>query len=170
MLWRTTLETPLGEMTLVASEKGLCLCEFSRPERVSASLAPIREKYGAVRDEADHDHLQVAIKELNAYFSGALTTFHVPLDLVGTDFQVKVWSLLLAIPWGETRTYGDLARELGDISLSRAVGSANGDNRMAIIVPCHRVIGADGTLTGYAGGMDKKRWLLDHENGQQSLF
>jgi len=169
MLWQTVCDTPLGGMTLCASEKGLCLAEFSNPARVSASLAPLRELYGPVR-ETSHDTLNLTVKQLLAYFEGSLTAFDLPLDFVGTDFQLKVWNLLVAIPFGATRTYGDLARELGDPNLSRAVGTANGQNRMAIIVPCHRVIGADGTLTGYAGGLDKKKWLLEHESGQRTMF
>jgi len=103
-------------------------------------------------------------KQLTAYFAGELTAFDLPLAPVGTAFQRIVWSALVEIPFAETWTYGELARTIGRPSASRAVGTANSKNPISIIVPCHRVIGANGDLTGYAGGMDAKRWLLDHEN------
>jgi O-6-methylguanine DNA methyltransferase len=102
--------------------------------------------------------------ELDAYFKGALKKFTVPLDLQGSDFQKKVWMELLTIPYGETRSYEQQTTRLGDLKAIRAVASANGKNRIAIVVPCHRVIGKNGSLTGYAGGLDKKLWLLDFES------
>ncbi len=106
--------------------------------------------------------------QLAEYFAGERTTFDLPLSEHGTEFELRVWDALRAIPHGETRTYGELARELG--SSARAVGRANGRNQISIIVPCHRVIGADGSLTGYAGGLDAKRALLEHEQGVGSLY
>ena len=108
--------------------------------------------------------------ELNEYFRGERTTFSIPVAPKGTDFQRQVWALLMAIPHGQTRTYGDLARELGDKNKVRAVGLANGANPIAILIPCHRVIGSDGELTGYAGGIERKHRLLEIESRQQTLF
>jgi methylated-DNA-[protein]-cysteine S-methyltransferase len=102
-------------------------------------------------------------EQLDAYFAGELETFDLPLAPHGTEFQLRVWDELTTIPFGETISYIELARRLGDPKLVRAVGTANGRNPLSIIVPCHRVIGADGTLVGYGGGLERKRWLLDHE-------
>ena len=101
--------------------------------------------------------------QLGAYFAGTLTEFDIPVKLTGSDFQRRVWRCLQDIPYGETISYGQLARQVGNPNASRAVGLANGRNPVAVIVPCHRVIGADGRLTGYAGGLDRKTWLLHHE-------
>ena len=106
----------------------------------------------------------------NAYWEGSLRDFDVPLELVGTEFQRRVWALVCDIPYGQTRTYGELALQLGDRNLSRAVGAANGANPVAVLVPCHRVIGKSGGLTGYAYGLDRKARLLAHESGERSLF
>ena len=107
------------------------------------------------------------VEQLEAYFAGSRQTFDVPLALAGTDFQRRVWEGLLEIPYGHTMSYGELARRVGRPGASRAVGLANGRNPVAIIVPCHRVIGANGTLTGYGGGLDRKVWLLDHERSRR---
>lgn len=107
--------------------------------------------------------LTECVRQLNAYFSGQLTDFDLPLHMEGTDFRLKVWHALRTIPYGETRSYGQLAAMIGQSSASRAVGGANHHNPISIIVPCHRVIGADGSLTGYGGGLDMKEWLLEHE-------
>ena len=105
----------------------------------------------------------LTIKQLEEYFTGKRTIFELPFDLEGTPFQQRVWQALLKIPFGKTRSYMDVARALGDVKAIRAVGTANGSNRIAIIIPCHRVIGSDGSLTGYAGGLFRKKWLLDFE-------
>jgi methylated-DNA-[protein]-cysteine S-methyltransferase len=107
--------------------------------------------------------LRAAVDQLRAYLDGDRRHFELPLDPVGTDFQQAVWKLLREIPYGTTISYGEQARRLGDARKARAVGGANGRNPIAIVVPCHRVVGADGTLTGFAAGTDRKRWLLDHE-------
>lgn len=106
----------------------------------------------------------------NAYWEGSLRDFDVPLELVGTEFQRRVWALVCDIQYGQTRTYGELALQLGDRNLSRAVGAANGANPVVVLVPCHRVIGKSGGLTGYAYGLDRKARLLAHESGERSLF
>ena len=117
---------------------------------------------GAVRQD-DDPALAAARRQLDAYFAGRLTRFDLPLHLHGTDFQRKVWNALLTIPFGRTTSYGALAKALGKPGAMRAVGLANGRNPISIIVPCHRVIGSDGSLTGYGGGIERKRWLLAHE-------
>jgi methylated-DNA-[protein]-cysteine S-methyltransferase len=110
------------------------------------------------------------IRQLEAYFSGSLTQFDLPLAPDGTAFQQRVWALLQHVSFSRTAAYGELALRLGDANLTRAVGTANGSNPIAIIIPCHRIIGADGSLTGYAGGLWRKQWLLRHESGQRELF
>ena len=110
--------------------------------------------------------LRETARQLSAYFDGSLRVFSVPLAFEGTPFQRSVWQALLTIPYGETRTYGEIARQIGNPAAVRAVGAANGRNPISIIVPCHRVIGADGSLTGYGGGVEAKRWLLGHESGR----
>lgn len=148
MPFYTTIASPIGPLTLIASDAG------------------VREMYwndeqpGGATDAPDHPVLQQAVAELAEYFDGTRTTFDVPLDMVGTPFQHAVWDLLKTIPYGETTTYGALAQTLGDPGKARAVGMANGKNPVGIIVPCHRVIGSSGALTGFAGGLDTKAFLL----------
>jgi len=158
----TTMMSPIGPIRLVATRDGLC----------EVSLRPEGELYDA-REDPDAPILAQAARELREYFAGERREFEVPLDVEGTPFQREVWRVLSTIPFGVRRSYGDVARQIGRPSASRAVGAANGKNPIAIIVPCHRVIGSDGTLTGYASGEDNKRWLLDHEarhaGGQLSL-
>lgn len=156
----TTMFSPVGELTLVASDAGLVaiLWENDEPDRV---------RLGAMtRDESDAI-LVAAEKQLHAYFAGELTRFTIPLDFHGTDFQKSVWAALLTIPFGETRSYGEIARQIGRPSASRAVGAANGRNPISIIAPCHRVIGTNGALTGFAGGLEAKALLLELE-GQRA--
>jgi len=150
------MPSPVGRLTLVASDLGLTavLWEKERPGRV---------RLGAVRHAPDHPVLVEAQRQIAAYFAGALTAFSVPLDFRGTDFQKSVWSALLTIPFGETRSYAQIARAIGRPAAARAVGAANGRNPISIIAPCHRVIGAGGALTGFAGGLAAKELLLGLE-------
>jgi methylated-DNA-[protein]-cysteine S-methyltransferase len=154
----TTMKSPLGELKLVASDRGLTaiLWENDDPKRVPFG-DPLTEK-------RDHPLLVETARQLHEYFAGRLEKFDLPLDFIGTDFQKKVWAELVAIPFGETRTYGQLAKKIGNPKASRAVGAANGKNPISIIAPCHRVIGADGTLTGFAGGLKAKALLLGIES------
>jgi len=155
----TYYDSPLGKYILVGSRRGVvCVKTESRAE---ARLA--RWKRDGIRIQEDADYNHKAVAELNEYFTGNLRQFSVPLDLRGTDFQLRVWKLLQEIPYGETRSYGQIASALGRPAASRAVGRANGANPVAVIVPCHRVIGANGKLVGYGGGLDKKQALLDLE-------
>lgn len=151
-----TVQSPLGPLLLSASDLGIRMLEF--PERAGEPVPTGRSA-----------HLDLLERELAAYFGGQLRRFTVPLDLRGTPFQVKVWRALLDVPYGTTTSYGDLARRLGWPQAFRAVGGANGANRIAIVVPCHRVVRADGGLGGYGGGVGRKRWLLDLEGGQVGL-
>jgi methylated-DNA-[protein]-cysteine S-methyltransferase len=155
-LVKTTMQSPVGVLTLVASDAGLVavLWPEDNPRRVR--LEPARE-------DAEHDVLKAATTQLQEYFARARSTFNLPFDVRGTTFQKQVWEQLLAIPYGETRSYGDIAKRLGKPAASRAVGAANGRNPLSIVVPCHRVIGTSGTLTGFAGGLDAKRMLLELE-------
>jgi len=155
------MASPVGELLLVASDAGLVAIRFERNrhgEDPRASSVPSSEASGAeARILAD------ARTQLDAYFAGALKDFDLPLDPRGTPFQQKVWTALRAIPFGQTVSYAELARRTGDPKAVRAVGAANGRNPIPLIVPCHRVIGADGSLVGFGGGLERKRWLLCHE-------
>lgn len=158
MLSTRTFESPLGTLHLSASARGVR----------AVSFGPLQE--GATSDDGAA-HLDLLVRELEAYFDAGLGRFSVALDAEGTEFQRRVWRALLDIPRGETRSYLDIARSVGNPSASRAVGLANGANPIAIVVPCHRVIGSSGTLTGYAGELWRKRWLLDHERAEgEGLF
>ena len=156
-----TMKSPAGTLKLVGSDAGLAaiLWEDDDPRRVRLEAAS--------KDE-NHPVLIEAQRQLNEYFAGQRKAFSVKLDLRGTPFQKKVWQAMLGIPFGETRTYGELARQIGDPKAVRAVGAANGRNPIAIIGPCHRVIGASGKLTGYAGGLPVKALLLRLEGRQVS--
>ena len=157
------IPSPIGKLKLVASDEGLVaiLWENDRPRRVR--LADLVENPA-------HPMLLRTEKELNEYFSHKRKAFTVPLDMRGTYFQKQVWEALLGIPFGETRTYGQLANQLGNPKATRAVGAANGRNPIAIIVPCHRVIGFSGKLTGFAGGLDAKDHLLKLKGRGETLF
>jgi methylated-DNA-[protein]-cysteine S-methyltransferase len=150
----TTIDSPIGELTITAAA-GVLIGVHMHEQRHRPTLPP-----GCERDDAGLAHV---VAQLNAYFAGELTDFDIPMAMHGTDFQRRVWSGLCEIPCGETISYGELARRVGSPKASRAVGLANGRNPIAIIVPCHRVIGSDGSLTGYGGGLDRKVWLLEHE-------
>ena len=149
---QATVQTPLGPMLLARTERGLAGVWFEgQKDHPGALSAPVKD---------DDPLLRAAAAQLGDYFAGRSTRFDVPLDLHGTDFQRGVWKALLAIGLGQTRSYGDIARELGSPRAMRAVGAAIGKNPVSVIVPCHRVLGTGGSLTGYAGGVDRKRALL----------
>lgn len=155
-LFSTTMASPVGALTLVANDVGVAavLWEDDRPGRVVL---------GPLVAAPDHPILAETARQLTAYFAGTLTRFDVPLDPRGTDFQKGVWAALATIPFGETRSYADIARHIGRPTATRAVGAANGRNPISIIAPCHRVIGSNGTLTGFAGGLAAKHRLLELE-------
>ena len=158
----TTIASPVGRLTLVASGDGLAaiLWEDDDPARVPLSI---------VGEDQDHPVLVAAGRQLGDYFAGKRQTFDLPLDFAGTAFQVKVWRALLTIPYGETRSYRQIAIATGNPKATRAVGAANGRNPISIVAPCHRVIGAGGTLTGFAGGLEAKAFLLALEGRQGGL-
>lgn len=166
----TVIESPIGPLTIAATKRGVTgiyMVNHSHPP-AEATLGERMETAGA------NPFLAQAAQELGEYFAGTRTVFDVPLDPAGTDFQKRVWAELARIPFGQSRSYGELALELGDVNLTRAVGTANGRNPVSIIVPCHRVIGADGSLTGYAGGLERELFLLRLEGivpqAEETLF
>lgn len=151
------IKTPLGIATIMGDENGISVISVTDEGTVSTVIPTV---------------LQEVVSQLNDYFDGKRTGFDFTMNPKGTDFQQKVWKGLLEIPFGKTMSYMDLSKRLGDVKAIRAVASANGKNPLWIVIPCHRVIGTDGSLTGYAGGLWRKKWLLEHENPttQQSLF
>lgn len=154
------LPSPVGELILTASDSGLTGIYFPNRDRPAKSRADWIEENGPGSESAI---LAQVRRQLAEYFAGTRTTFDLPLEPRGTEFQRRVWDALRAIPYGTTTSYGAIARRLGDPRATRAVGAANGQNPIPIIVPCHRVVGAKGELTGFGGGIDRKRWLLEHE-------
>ncbi len=155
--------TPLGPMVAVANDQGLCVLEFSDRRALERELEWVRRSYKAVVVPGKNDVLRQIARELEEYFAGTRMRFDTPIAMRGSDFQVRVWRALLDIPCGQTRSYAQIARSTGNADAVRAVGRANGDNRMAIIIPCHRVIRSDGTMCGYGGGIWRKHRLLEHE-------
>jgi methylated-DNA-[protein]-cysteine S-methyltransferase len=156
----TTLESPIGELLLLGEDRGL------HGLYMQGGRKPIRVAAGWERSAVPFASV---IAQLREYFDGRRTAFEVPLLMHGSPFELQVWRALQEIPYGETTSYGEIARRVGQPSAARAVGVANGRNPIAVIVPCHRVIGADGSLTGYGGGLERKRVLLELESGQGQL-
>jgi methylated-DNA-[protein]-cysteine S-methyltransferase len=165
-LSRAILATPLGDMLALDAGDGLCALEFTGPKERLPRLEARLRRYFPPHDIVDRDTPAIERTRtwLDAYFAGASADIsELRLDMRGAAFEQRVWTALRAIPPGETTSYGAIAKALGSAGASRAVGMANGANPIAIIVPCHRVIGASGSLTGYGGGLDRKTWLIDHE-------
>lgn len=156
----TVIESPVGDLTVVAHDDAVAGLYFADQRR--------RPAPDALGEPADSPLFDQVRRQLNEYFAGDRGTFDLPLRPEGEEFDRRVWALLPAIPYGETRSYGDLARQLGDVGLAQAVGAANGRNPLCVLVPCHRVVGADGSLTGYAGGLPRKRFLLDLEEPSET--
>ncbi len=154
---------PLGLLFLAGTARGLRYLEFLDKRSIKRAIESRRAENPDAVWEASLVDLKPWVDQLEGYFCGALTRFDLPLDPLGSEFQLQVWRALLDIPFGETRTYGQIAKAIRQPRASRAVGLANNQNPIAIVVPCHRVIGADGNLTGYGGGIPRKRWLLAHE-------
>jgi AraC family transcriptional regulator of adaptative response/methylated-DNA-[protein]-cysteine methyltransferase len=158
-----TLDTPLGRAVVAASDDGVCLLELGPDDRVDRQLDALETWLGAQTQMGENHHLELLEAELNAYFNGTLKAFTVCTDTPGTPFQQRVWKALQRIPFGTTASYRDIADDLNAPSATRAVGGANGANRLSIVIPCHRVIGIDGSMTGFGGGIEIKRMLLEHE-------
>lgn len=148
--------SPVGKLKISATSNGICEIGFHSSPRPAGE----RAREAGVRG---NPYFKICIRQLDEYFSHKRKTFDFPLDVHGTEFQMKVWRALQKIPHGHTLSYGDVARQIKNPQAMRAVGLANNKNKIAIVIPCHRVIGKDGSLTGYAGGMGKKQWLLNHE-------
>ena len=162
------IDSPVGVLLAGASDTALRLLEFTRPEGFRRQLESIRQRHGTAAHGANL-LIERTRQQLAEYFAGQRRDFDLPLDYAGTEFQRRVWAALLAIPYGETWSYLDVAVRVGDPGSTRAVGAANGLNEIAIVIPCHRVINANGDLGGYGGGLWRKRILLDLENGQGGL-
>jgi len=163
MISITHIETELGAMIAGAVEEGICLLEFSDRRMLSTEYKDLSRYLKTNIEEGESTHFQALRIQLEEYFKGLRKDFSVPLVTPGTPFQQAVWKELMSIPFGTTRSYLEQAIALGKTESIRAVANANGMNRISIIIPCHRVIGSDGSLTGYGGGLKRKRWLLDHE-------
>jgi methylated-DNA-[protein]-cysteine S-methyltransferase len=157
------MSSPIGTLTLMASDKGLVAILWADFEPKNKALKPMHEA-------PKHPALLEVERQLKAYFEGTLESFSLPLDFIGTAFQKQVWAALMTIPYGETRSYAQIAQQIGSPKAVRAVGAANGKNPIPIIAPCHRVIGANGTLTGFAGGLKTKAFLLELESKTPSLI
>src|SRR5436305_1536616 len=162
-LFAQRIETPLGAMLAIADDEGLRLLEFVDRRAMERELSILRNRLRTNVVPGEHKHLEAVRSQLADYFSGKNLEFNVSLAPVGSPFQLRAWELLRSIPVGETRSYSWMAKKLGDVEMRRAVGRANGENMICIIIPCHRVIRADGSLCGYGGGLWRKKWLLDHE-------
>jgi methylated-DNA-[protein]-cysteine S-methyltransferase len=160
-IYYAEMESPVGQLRLVAEEMGLRTVWFLRGRKKEEPEAEWKEDAAFFIDVR---------RQLREYFSGTLKEFDIPLLMDGTEFQKRVWKMLQTIPYGETISYGELAKKIGDPKAVRAVGAANGQNPIPIIVPCHRVIGSDGSLTGFGGGIENKRKLLELEKGQGRLL
>ena len=157
------IETPLGSMVAVADDAGLRLLEFADRRALERELTILRRRLGTNIVPGKHPHLEAIRKEIAEYFAGKRFEFTVPIAPIGSDFQQRTWTMLRSIPPARTRSYSWMANELGIAGASRAVGRANGSNTLCIVIPCHRVIRADGSLCGYGGGLWRKKWLLEHE-------
>lgn len=159
----TRLTSPLGPMFACATDKGICLLEFTDRRMLETEFKDLQKRLDAIILAGDNEHLVQLRKELKEYFEGSRKEFQIRLHTPGTDFQNKVWRQLTHIPYGKTRSYQEQAEAIGQPKAVRAVATANGFNRVAIVIPCHRVIGKDGSLTGYGGGLERKKWLIEHE-------
>lgn len=163
-IYRKSISSPIGDMMLLATDKGLCLCDFIENSKLEDRIADIDRQLNAEFVDMDNDVITLATNQLNEYFAGKRQEFTVPLDMVGSDFQKIVWKELLNIPYGKTISYADEAKAIYRDSAVRAVALANSFNKLLIFIPCHRVIGSDGNLTGFASGLDRKEYLLNLES------
>lgn len=165
----TEFSTPLGPMLAGATSEGVCLLEFTNRIRLEKEFTDLQKLLNAVMLPGRNQHLDQLETELSEYFEGKRKIFTVPLHTPGNEFSNSVWKMLQEIPYGKTYSYKQQADMMNNPKAIRAIASANGRNRLAIIIPCHRVIGSDGSLTGYAAGIDKKKWLLKFERDQSGI-
>lgn len=163
MLLSANIESPLGNMVAIASDQGICIFDFVDRKNLDNIIGRVTKSLNVAMNEGSHaifDHLQ---RQIDEYFIGERFDFDLPMQPTGSPFQLSVWGTLMQIPFGETRSYKLQSKLLGDEKAVRAVANANGANGIAILIPCHRVIGTNGSLTGYGGGLWRKKWLLEHE-------
>jgi len=163
MIKTTKIETPLGEMVAGATDEGVCLLEFTDRRMLPTEYKDLTRQLMTTVEDGENKHLKILRKQLKEYFDGRRKEFSVPLVTPGSEFQQAVWKELQNIQFGSTRSYQEQAIALNRPDSVRAIANANGMNRISIVIPCHRVIGSNGHLTGYGGGLKRKRWLLDHE-------
>ena len=168
-VWIDVIDSPVGALMIGATEDAVCMLEFVDRASLGARLDSLKRRFAESIEIGSNASLAAVRMQLGDYFAGARRTFELPLSYPGTPFQEKVWSALLSIPFGQTWSYLDVAKRLGDPGATRAVGMANGMNPIAILIPCHRVVNAGGELGGYGGGAWRKRVLLDLEKGQMQL-
>lgn len=166
---KTTIETPIGEMVACATNEGICLLEFADRKDLDKQLKRVSKFLKKEIASGDHERFDKLRKQLDEYFKGERKKFELKTALIGTEFQKTVWKEIKKVRFGKTNTYLKIANKVGNPKTVRAVAGANGANKLAIIIPCHRVLGSDGELVGYAGGLSRKQWLLDHEAKQLSL-
>jgi len=166
----TWFESPVGPLVAAANDRGICLLEFSEQQRLETQFQTLKKHFSSAIIPGENSYLATLKKELDEYFAGKRREFSLPLDYPGSPFQLRVWNELLRIPYGHTCSYEELARRIGSASGQRAVGHANGTNRIAILIPCHRVVNKDGKLGGYGGGLWRKQHLLDLERGLHGIF
>jgi len=157
------IATPLGPMMIGVVNEGLCLLEFTDRKMLETQLNVLKKRFQAELVTGRHPMIEKTREQLGEYFAGRRKTFEIPLAVPGSEFQQKTWDALLEIPYGVTRSYKQQANVIGDINAVRAVARANGENRISVIIPCHRIIGSDGSIVGYGGGIHRKQWLLKHE-------
>ncbi|MEO1254327.1 MAG: trifunctional transcriptional activator/DNA repair protein Ada/methylated-DNA--[protein]-cysteine S-methyltransferase [Bacteroidota bacterium] len=157
------IPTPLGPMMVGVTDEGLCLLEFTDRKMIETQIEVLKKRFKSEMITGKHPMIDEVSNQLAAYFEGKLKSFDIPLVVPGTEFQQKVWNALTQIPYGVTRSYKQQADVVGDVKAVRAVARANGENRISIIIPCHRIIGSDGSIVGYGGGIHRKQWLLKHE-------
>lgn len=163
ILYAHWMDSPLGKMLSIADETCLYLLEFAEQKNLERKIENLKLKTQSTIEKGVSQPIQSIKRELKAYFDGNLKQFETPLQVFGTPFQKSVWQVLLQIPYGKTRSYSEQATVIGKPSAFRAVANANGANRFAIVIPCHRIINTNGDLGGYAGGIHRKKWLIDHE-------
>lgn len=168
-IYQTKIPSPIGELTIATTDEGICMLEFDNQNRIEKHHKEFTNK-GYKLVDASHRHLDTLAIQLEEYFNSKRTDFDVALDIIGTDFQSKIWNALLELPFGITRTYKEQSIIVGDLKAIRAVATANGANKISIVIPCHRVIGSDGSLTGYGGELWRKQFLLKLESSQGELF
>jgi len=164
------LKSPLGHMIAGGTEKGVSFLEWQDRGGVEKILNRVAKRYKLSPQKGDNRHLDMLETELTSYFTGKLKEFTVPVDVTGTPFEQKTWEKLLAIPYGQTRSYSQIASQLGKPNARRAVGRANGANYLSIVIPCHRVLEANGNLRGYGGRVWRKKYLLELERGERNLL